>query len=90
MSPDNFVMLYKTLVRSHLEYANCLWYPYRQMDIEKIEKVQMRATKMVQHLKKYSYETRLRWLNLPTLTYRRARWDMILVYHIYQNPNVEI
>ena len=41
--PDTFVMLYKTLVRCHLEYANCVWSPYRQMDIKKLEKVQMRA-----------------------------------------------
>ena len=35
ISPDTFVMLYKTLVRSHLEYANSVWSPYRQMDIKK-------------------------------------------------------
>ena len=52
MLPDTFVMLYKTLVRSHQENANCVWSSYRQMDIKKIEKVQMRATKMVQQLKK--------------------------------------
>jgi len=40
-------------------------------DIKKMEKVQMRATRIVQHLKKYSYEARLRWVNLPTLKYRR-------------------
>jgi hypothetical protein len=82
MSSDTFIMLYKTLVRSHLEYANCVWSPYRQMDIEKLEKVQMRATKMVQQIKKYSYEARLRWLNLPTLKYRILRGDMIQVYNI--------
>jgi len=52
MSSDTFVMLYKTLVRSHLEYANCVWSPCRQMDIDKIVRVQMRAAKMVQQLKK--------------------------------------
>ena len=38
MSSDTFVMLNKTLVRSHLEYDNCVWSPYRQMDIEKNRK----------------------------------------------------
>ena len=38
MSSATFVMLYKTFVRSHLEYADCVWSPYRRMDIEKIEK----------------------------------------------------
>jgi hypothetical protein len=80
--PDTFFMLYKTLVRSHIEYANCVWSPYRQMDIKKLEKVQMRATKMVQQLRNLSYEDRLKRLNLPTLKYRRCRGDMIQVYNI--------
>jgi len=64
------------------------------MDIEKINKVQMRATRMVQQLKNYSYEARLRRLNLPTLKYRRLRGDMIQVYNIVSgtytaNPTVD-
>jgi len=94
MSSDTFVMLYKTLVRSHLEYANCVWSPYRQMNIEKIERVQMRATRMVQQLNNSSYEARLRRLNLPTLKYRRLRGDMIQVHNIVSgkyttNPTVD-
>jgi len=58
MLSDTFVILYKTLVRSHLENANCVWSPYRQMDIEIIETMQMRATKLVQQLKNSSYEAR--------------------------------
>ena len=95
MSCDTFVMLYKTLVRSHLEYANCVWSPYRQMDIDKIERVQMRANRMVQQLKNLSYEARLRRLNLPTLKYRRLRGDMIQVYNIVSgkhttNPTIDL
>ena len=82
MSSDTFVMLYKTLVRSQLEYANVVWSPCRQMDIEKLEKVQMRATKMLSQMRKCSYENRLRLLNLPTLKYRRMRGDMIQVFNI--------
>jgi len=67
---------------SHLAYANCVWSPYKQMDIETIERVQMRATTMVQQLNNSSYEVRLRRLNLPTLKCRRLRGYMIQVYNI--------
>jgi len=81
MSSDIFVFFYMTLVRTHLENANCVWSPYRQMDIEKIEWVHVRATRMAQQLKNYSYEARLRRLNLPTLKYRKWRGDIIHVFN---------
>ena len=50
-----------------------------------IENVQIRATKLVDGLKDLSYEERLRKLNLPTLTFRRERGDMIEVFnHIHR------
>ena len=47
-----------------------------------LEKVQKRATKMVQGCNKKSYKDRLKMLKLPTLLYRRLRGDMIEVYKI--------
>ena len=44
LSEEVFVSLYKTLVRSHLEYANSVWNPYRIALIKDLEKVKMRAT----------------------------------------------
>ena len=82
MTMDTFIMLYKSMVRSHLEYANLVWYPYRKGDIKRIEKVQRRATKLIPSLKRLSYEDRLKKLNLPTLAFRRLRGDMIEVYKI--------
>ena len=49
---NSFVMLYKTIVRSHLEYANAVWNPHREGLIKDLERVQMRATKLVSGLRK--------------------------------------
>ena len=38
MDPRTFIMLYKALVRPHVEYANAVWSPYKKSDIEAIEK----------------------------------------------------
>ena len=45
------VMLYKSLVRSHLEFANSVRNPHRLELIKDLEKVQMRATKLVISIK---------------------------------------
>lgn len=82
MSKQTFILIYKSMVRSHLEYGNCVWSPTRIMDIEKLERVQKRATKMIFFDKQIGYEERLKSLNLPTLKYRRARGDMIETYKI--------
>jgi len=75
-----FVNLYKTMVRSHLEYAATVWSPTKKGLIEDIEKVQRRATKMIRKCKNMTYEERLRYLKLPTLKFRRIRGDMIELY----------
>lgn len=77
-----FKALFTALVRPHLEYANQVWNPYLVKDFEMVENVQRRATRLVPELKGLSYEERLRKLNLPTLSYRRARGDMIETYKI--------
>lgn len=72
--------LYKTMVRPHLEYANQVWHPRPIQDLEKLEKVQRKATKIILRGKKLSCDLRLRALKLPTLVYRRTRGDMIDTY----------
>jgi len=64
-----FVLIYKHLVKSHLEYNNSVWASYRKSAIDKLEKVQKRATKMIQEMGNFKYPERLRQLELPTLAY---------------------
>lgn len=80
-----FILLYKSLVRSHLEFAHSVWSPYKRYLIYDIEKVQKRATKLAQGCRGMKYKERLQFLNLPTLNYRRVRGDMIEVYKLTHN-----
>ncbi len=48
--------------------------------IEKLEKVQRAATRWVPSLRDLSYEERFKKLQLPTLTERRERGDVIMLY----------
>jgi len=45
--------------------------------IEELEKVQRRATKLVRGCRNLLYVERLKYLKLPTLRFRRCREDMI-------------
>ena len=47
-----------------------------------IERVQKRATKLIPKLKNLPYIDRLQALNLPALSYRRKRGDLIMYYKI--------
>ena len=77
-----FLKLYKSIIRPHLEYANVIWSPLYKGQIDEIEKVQRRATKIVPSLKNKSYLQRLTVLGLPSIRYRQIRSDLIQAYKI--------
>ena len=76
----SFIKLYCAMIRPHLEYAQSIWSPHLLKDVDAIEYVQIRATKLVDGLSNMSYSERLRKLNLPTLVYRRLRGDLIEMF----------
>mgnify|MGYP005605461457 FL=1 len=82
LDKQDFLMLYKAYVRPHLEYCVQVWSPYQIGDIQTLEKVQRRATKLVNGIAKYSYEERLNYLGLTTLQMRRIRGDLIETYKL--------
>jgi len=52
------------------------------MDVDKLERVLKRSTKLIPELSKKSYSDRLKALKLPTLKYRRYRGDMSELFKI--------
>ena len=82
LDEQTLTLLYKSLVRPHLEYGNVSWGPFNRHDQRLLERIQRRATKLLPSIRNLPYPQRLQKLKLPSLYYRRRRGDMLTIYQM--------
>ena len=76
------MLLYKSLVRSHLEYCCVLWNPKLVSHIQLLESVQRSFTARIWGLEHLNYWERLKALKLMSLQRRRERYIIIHMWKI--------
>ena len=69
-------------IRPHIEYCVQAWSPYYAKDIDMLEKIQHRATKLIPQLANLPYEERIQNLNMYSLYCRHERGDLIETFEI--------
>ena len=69
-------------MRPHVEYCVQFWSPQLRKDIDAIERVQRRVTRLIPGLARLSYDERLKETWLFSRERRRLRGDMIEMFKI--------
>ena len=101
LNKEVFTLLYKALVRPHLEYASCVWSPSLKRDQDAIERIQRRATKLVPELRDLPYATRLQqlsyhdkpalhWWSMSLLSMSKQTDVTIISKHSHQRTHIQV
>lgn len=82
---NRFVMLtlFKSLVRSRIDYCSPLWSPATKQDISTLESVQRTFTFQIEEMAELNYWERLNSLNLMSIQHRHERYILIHMWKIY-------
>ena len=81
--------LYKSLIRSKLEYCCPVWDPSKIEDIVTLEGIQRSFTSKIDSISHMHYYDRLRSLKMMSLQRRRERYSILMIFKILHNisPN---
>jgi ribonuclease P/MRP protein subunit RPP40 len=77
-----FTRAFCTFVRPLLEFYSIIWSPYTVADINRLESVQRKFTKIIDCLCSFSYKERLINLGLDSLQYRRVKFDLVFCFKL--------
>ena len=81
---ESMLLLFKSLVRSTLEYCCEVWFPHLKKDIVDLEQVQRSFTHRISGQKESNYWERLKDLKIFSLQRRREK---IVIMHIWKIKN---
>ena len=88
-SPVIMMTLYKTMIRSKLEYCCPVWNPSKVKNIQALENIQKSFTRKISGCQDCNYWDRLKKLHILSLQRRRERYCIIHVWKMLNNlaPN---